>query len=336
MKKLLLLSASCLILFSACKKDSNEGVERSSNEKTYPVSINLSGFKTSLTTMSTAKQTLDGPISPADAHIDKIMYLIYDSQGNQVSRMEQYAANANKIYRIINDKRVLMNSSNAFGAITDTLKAGIYTMVTTAGGLYANFNSVVTVSSSNGEVPSAVPGYYVSSTLADAKFYTNPQGGTGNAFYYKGQLTVGDNTPPTPVTLSRIVGMIELVFEDQLPASARMLSVTVGGEKSYYRVNTNTPEGTYDNSYNMAISGYGLPDDFRVHHSIYIQNTATPVDLTVTVYDDAQKVLGHKTITNIPVTANQKTIVTGKMFNPASGNSSFIYRVWGTALPVVN
>ncbi|MDT3404910.1 hypothetical protein [Mucilaginibacter terrae] len=308
----------------ACKKDNNSIQTEIKEVDKVPLSFAVTTFNQTQAPFSvkspSQKNTLaSAPVS--EVNFTKLMFVVFDSDGNQVSRLEQFKTDVNKLYRIKNGKRVLMNSSNAFGTLTDTLKAGKYTVLATGGGGLSSLNSSI------GSTDQLTP-----KTLTDAKFSPLLYNYTDDVFYYKGELNVVAGAPIQSITMDRIVGKVEIAFEYIIPANVRSITVEIMGEKQNFRVNTNVPEDDYKRSNVFQLDESGLPkSNYKI--SMLVLNTVSPFNVTVTSFGG---VATSKTIQNVTVTKNTRTILSGKLFSdPASSATVTVNNVWGADNPTI-
>lgn len=324
----------CLFSF-ACTKDVQKiMVDR--NKGKVAVNINVTGFTQSTGPIANSTKTINnlkvnGFADPGTIFAyNKLIYVVYDSKGVEVSRLQEQTTDPNKLYRIVNHKKILMTSTNNFGFITDTLSPGTYTLAIFHGGSDASMNRLY-----DNQVTSDFPLAYPADPLSTAAFYPMGQFTLEDAFAYKGQLTVTSNNVPQTITLNRIVGSLAVNIEDPIPANVSAIYMSVAHENLYYKINTSAPGGSagYDDQVEFGV--YMNPNDIgKANYKLqqYILNTTTPLTIKITAYDIYRKVIATRTISNVKISANQQTTLTGKLFN-TSPNSSFSINIDKTWSP---
>ncbi len=181
------------------------------------------------------------------------------------------------------------------------------------------------------------PTAYPADPLSTATLY--PVSGStvmNDTFLYKGQLIVTSNNVLQTITVNRIVGQLLFNIEDAMPANASTLTYDVATENTYYKFSANAPGGSGGVSGHLIGSFIIAPTDAgkkNYNNSIYLLNTATPMTVKLTVSDAAGVTIATKTITNVKVSANQKTTLTGKIFNtsPNSYFNVYVNQAWGSS-----
>lgn len=325
MKNYLVLLA-CSLLLLACKKTQSvtEPDTISSEQKVYPVNFNVSGFTQHNGPIETTSLKQTKATYPASV-MSKMMYIVFDHAGKQVSRLEQNLYEPNKLYRISGTTRKLISSSSPFGTLSDSLALGHYTLVVTCGTAYNSLNVPQEMTGGSG-----YKDIYTVEPLSNAKYYLAPHLIYEDCFYYKGDLEVSINNTPKPVTLTRVVGQLTFNIEDAMPANVDQLIFEIKGDNAYYNISNNTATGAQDE----GTRGYSItPDEIgktNYNLSWMVFNTKTPLEITVYAMDNKYKVLTSKTITNVRVNLNQKTTVTGKLFTTnQSGFEVVTNQAWG-------
>jgi hypothetical protein len=291
MKKYLpLLLVVCFFAFS-CKKDHHPGTDP--DAKTYNVKFNLTGFTQSITSAASHKKvngikTNATPVPVTNDYFKIIKYIVYDAYGHEVRNLS------------------IDSTASNFGTISDKLPAGTYTIGIGAGkgGLQSVLRDVV---GSNYRyfygVNSNSPTFPWGDTFVD-KFKITLQGDINQA-----------------VTLSRIVGQLEVNIEDAIPANVKTIVVTVNKDYYYYTFGAEQPEvpdlATLTTIVPDAVKG---STNFKIDNIIC--NTITPFSVTITPYDaNKKKINTGVTVTNVTCEKNKKTILSGKLFNSPVNNS---------------
>jgi len=117
----------------------------------------------------------------------------------------------------------------------------------------------------------------------------------------------------------RIVGKLEVDFNDVIPANASRLDIQLHNEDFAYDPNTDTPVRPDTLTYHLTIPNSAKGTNTYSVSEIVL-NTTTAFNVILTAYDSANTVIATHTITNVTCTKNQRTILTGNFSNSA-GNS---------------
>lgn len=326
MKKSLLLAASCLMLF-ACKKETKQKDNETEAEKPkYAVNVNLTGFEQTVTPIADAKATLSGKTTTATTlPYTRLVWVVYDADGNQVSRLEQNTIDPAKIYRVGEGKKWAIKTNATLGAISDSLSAGTYTLVAIATGREASLN----VEAPYNYMTSNWDDTYVSAKLSAAKFYPGKFG--SDAFYYKGSLTVAATNATKSITLNRIVGQIVVATEDKVPSNIGLIEFHYDNDMEYFNLIDNKPASLIPRYLGAGSLQYTVNSLFTFSRFAY--NTVSPMTVRLIVHDntDAGTILYTKTINNVLIYPNKKTTLSGKLFtNEPSSFAITVNDAWDT------
>jgi hypothetical protein len=295
MKKVLLLSASCLMLFSACKKDNNAGGTKPEVEaKKYDVTFNVDGFAQTVSEFNSAnKQTLD--IGDTLKNYAKhFSYRVYNSAGAQVNAIDQYDPD---------DAR--------FGKITDQLPAGTYKVLFAA---------------ANGENLYLLP---VDANYKNVQITSYMGGFWNDTFMKQLDLTVGSNTTQT-VRLDRVVGAVEVNITDAIPADVSIIEITSKTENQWL-----TPAATaFDGGspgfmrfINLDADGLGRTNR---KFTVYVGNTFTSTSFAIRALGKNEQLLTEKVIENVRCYRNKKTTLSGALFSSQAGFTASVNPTWDT------
>jgi len=329
MRKTILIGLISFSLFS-CKKNSDQKIE---SVKTYPVSFDVSGFTSSTGPITNVLKGTNAVAPNEDANpvytqtsFTKIFYGIYNAQGTEVSRLEEYANDPNKLYRISSGAKTLVGT-NAFGSLSDNLPTGTYTIVVAAGDKSSSFNAPMSLNTTNQVYTDS----FLSAPLSSSKFYVDYYGfPMYDASYYKGTLIVdGSTNAPQAIVLNRIVGKIHFVIEDAIPTNAAVADFTVNGNKSYFNIATGVAEGATNTTMGWDLSMFQGKTNWSI--DLYSLNTVSDLTIKVDLFDAQFKAITTKTVT-ARAYVNQQTTVTGKM--STTGSPGFTIQVdpgWGTS-----
>jgi uncharacterized protein (TIGR02145 family) len=346
MKKILLLLIT-VVIFSSCKK--NKDVQVTDPDpvpaEKVPVSFTVSGFSQvsgpitvaignnkAVTATATSAFT-----PPATIYAnDKLIYVVYDSQGKEVSRLVQFkTSEPGKLYRVENDTRTLVSSGTEFGKLSDNLAVGTYTVVVTVGQTDASLNRVY-----EGQLSTDQAKAYPASTLNEAVYYPASGGVLGDSFFYKGLFSVTNNSNTGNFVLERNVGQLTFNFEDMLPSNAKYLSYDIVDENTYYKLSNNTPGGTTGpNGHLVGTVTLNAADLGKTNykHSIFTLNTITSMTVVLTVWDANMVPLTTKSISGVRVNKNEQTTLTGKIFQATASNFTIsLNQQWGANPSIVS
>jgi uncharacterized protein (TIGR02145 family) len=344
MKKLLLLLTVAVGLFACSKKQETQSPVTGSNDfKKVAVKFNVSGFSQITGPIASAKDkavfsTRTNAFTPIRDNFinDKLIYVVYDSQGKEVSRLEQFkTSDPGKVYRIANDTKTLVSSNSTFGTLSDNLNIGTYTVVVMVGQTDASFNRIY-----EGQVTTDFPKAYPTAILDEAAYYPTSGDILDDSFYYKGSLNVTTDSKTQSIVLDRIVGKLIFNIEDVLPANAYELTYDITTENTYFKLGNNTPGGTDGyNGHTISSVVFNARDIGKANFrwSEYILNTVTPMTVVLTISDINHKTLGTKTITNVRVSKNEQTTLTGKIFQATTNNFGItLNQQWGSNPNVIS
>jgi Fimbrillin-A associated anchor proteins Mfa1 and Mfa2 len=295
MRKVLLLSAVAAMFLFSCKKEHNAPVKP--GPKMYKVTFNMaSQFTQTTNALKIAKQhtnslVLDTATTNIAAYASVIQLGIFDSGGNLIRKVVQNAADVSN-----------------FGVIVDSLATGTYTVIAVAGqtGVTLAFNNPV--------------------EEKEAVYYTNPGGQFlpwSDTFYDKFQLTITNGPANQNVALTRIVGKLEVDFNDVIPANASRLDIELNKEDFLYFTATGLPGQADTLTYHLTVpDSVKGTSNYKV--SELVLNTATPFSVIITAYDASNTVIATHTVTNVTCTKNQRTILTGNFSNaPTNTGTNF-------------
>ncbi|MGF7039507.1 hypothetical protein [Mucilaginibacter lappiensis] len=289
-----LLLLVCFFAFS-CKKDHRSGTDP--DIKTYDIKFNLSDSTQLITNATGHKIKVNGvktnatPIPITNDYFKSIRYVVYGAAGN--------------VFRALN----IDSTASNFGTISDKLPAGTYTIGIGAG--KAGLKSILGYPA----VGSDYQYYYADNNNSNAAVFP-----WGDTFVGKFKITVQGDINQT-VTLSRIVGQLEVNIEDAIPANVKTIVVTVNKDYYYYAFGAEQP-----NYSGLSTLTTVVPDavkgttNFKVDNIIC--NTITPFSVTITAYDANHKSVGAGvTVTNVICEKNRRTILSGKLFNGLVNNN---------------
>jgi len=323
MKKTLFLVAIAAIIFTSCKKEHGLTAKTSSAKK-YAVNIQVANFKTThgnfaLRTKASHLASSSDTLTDLASYVDLFYYVVIDSTLNLVKTIEQDSTYC-----------------STMGTITDSLPAGKYYIALLAG---KNGLKIGT--------PGQLVGTYgyAGEPWQGTFFSAYPDGYLGlhwqDTFEDEFTITVGTQNINQTVTLNRVVGKLEVTLLDNIPANADSLFVSNFGPGPAGLIGGFFP---VNNTYSFAIpaSAKGQPN-FTVDMLLY-NNTGGylgAVDpgqiFTITCKDAGGNVLGTATVNPVAVYPNQKTIVSGNLFNNRAPQSftAIVDTAWSSGITQV-
>ncbi|OQP46853.1 hypothetical protein A4H97_04840 [Niastella yeongjuensis] len=239
---------------------------------------------------------------PSLSGFKKIFYMAFKSDGSPYNYIVQDSTDIN------------------FGNISDSLFPGTYTVALGAWNRKGLYNSNITTNHSR---------------LDSAAFNSFNAKPTGDFFYKKLQVTVSNGiTSHNDVTLNRIVGLLKVELKDALPASdtSGAVSVSISGVPQTYLVNADIASYNYGNS--------SIDRTSQTTWEYYLFGSTNPLSLTIYWKDRLTGAPQSKTISNVVVSANKKTIVTGYLYGiPTNVAGSFVMKTnqtWSSDSTVIS
>lgn len=318
----------CLFMLFSCKKEhQNSPNTNHQTDKKYPVSFNLSGFKQTQTSFlvnspghsirvnSKALAATDS-VALNDAFID-YAYVVYDALGNEVSRIFKQGFgdpdNKNYEYRYIYSpapgvKRLYMGPGS-FGTIQDSLAAGNYTVVLIAG-IQFNVNAIGPFS----------PDSIRYKPLGTAAAYSAP-GFKSDIYFKKFNITVSASPLNQSLTLDRVSGQLEIIINDT-PPNAYTLQTNIKYDNMAFAFGNETSYCNEEENYGLSL--------LNPVNAIAVENTTTPITITMSAYDISDNFITSKTVTNVRVYKNTRTILSGNLFtqSPAAQFTITANQAW--------
>ncbi|MEO3404598.1 hypothetical protein AAFN85_11895 [Mucilaginibacter sp. CAU 1740] len=322
MKKLTLLF-SLLIAICSCKNNAPvtpaPAVVKDEQAKKYKVTFTVDGFTKSSTPVNSSLHT--NALKPNvqifagdDKYYPKIMYAVYDSTGAQVSRLEENLSpdDMDKLFRIDKNSRKEINNSASFGTITDSLKAGNYTIVIMAGTQRGGLNNPM-------EFWKTPLNYlYPDLPLSEAKYYPSNDHNPyftlmDDAFIYKAALKVSSTNIEKTIVPEQIVGNVSIIIEDAIPASATYLRIYIDNELYAYNINKAQAEETRTD---LASNKFVYDHIGETNHAVSFKvlNTQTPFTIKIESYDRLDKFF-TRTIPNVRVNKGQTVQIATKLYS---------------------
>ena len=298
MKKSLLITAIAVSLFSACKREHTAATDPSG--KKYKVNFNVTNFASKQNAFALKRKA--GPseaVVQAPSYIvDVLHYLVYDGQDNFLKEVVQDSTMSN------------------FGIITDSLQAGTYHIT-----LVAGKKGLVTR-----------PG------LLAPNDYSYGGNSWQDTFFGSFTINIGTGNITADVTLSRVVGKLEVILTDNIPLNADSLIIATNQEA--YGQDLFQGFFTFGAFINVRFA-VAIPDsakgkpNFTIDRLIGNCTSQFPLEIICKAADNTN--IASTTVQNVTVLADQKTIVSGDLFASLAGHNSqqqFTTKIdtaWGTA-----
>ena len=296
MKKALLFLVLAALIFFSCRKDHSASNQP---KKKFPVTINISNFIAhgSHFAIRHGANHLADTISPG-SYADVLYYLVYDAQGQfLISKQVQDSTMAN------------------MGMITDSLPNGTWPVIILVG------KKGLTGSNNFQNLPSGDFGY--------GGFYWQDT-------FWAGTTVTVNNAPVTKsITANRVVGKLELNVLDAIPANASTISIAVYPEVAIHWLNTGKPEGgaPNDSTYTTATIPVSAIGHTNYTLDKIIGFAGSNFSVVVTCRDASKNVIARRTASNVTISTNERTILSGDLFtNTAPNSQNFTVKVdtaWG-------
>jgi hypothetical protein len=313
MKKTLFYPLIILLAFLGCKKDNKKPVT-GTDGKAYNVKFNFSGLAETLsqtTKRVNSVKTNTAPSSPD--YLTRLYYLVYNSSGKLVSQIS------------------LASDSSKFAPISDKLATGTYNVFFAA---------------SHGDMVFATDLGRDKNYFFYGDKYNSPSYQWDDTFFKAITINVTNADITQNINLARIVGELEVNIEDNIPANASKLKLTITSEYSTYTflpmsadttyALTNTANGRAAASsvtYNISDTSKGKPN-FKAYDIII--NTIKPFNVVIACLDAAGNVIATTTASNITCQKNRRTILSGKLFGSSTGFDPEINKAWDPAVNTVH
>jgi len=287
-KAVLYVAAAAMFLFS-CKKD-HSGSKDNPAQKLYQVNLNLSGFTETISNSTKSKlQVNDLKTNAVTDYLKELYYIVYGSNGVVLHSLTQDSTTAN------------------FGNISDNLPSGTYTVAIAAGqsGLTKGTDA----------------------SKEDFLFYTPNGSPWKDTFFNKFQLIVSASNINQTVTVSRLVGQLEVNIEDAIPVAASKMEITVTSESYNFLFSTGLPDSSFPFIMSTTIPG-AVKGTTNYKLDNILLNTYTPFTVKIVCYDAASKALATALVSNVTCEKNRKTILSGKLFGSSNTFNITLNSAW--------
>jgi hypothetical protein len=261
--------------------------------------------------------------------IFEYFYLVYDSSGKEIRRIIRNALYPEfvHVYQLEGNDPVRNVFSRAdndpYNVITDSLAAGTYTVVV-AGSAYSK-NNELEINYDDGNFSRDEPVYL---PLAQATVYTgqglDPIPRSLDIFFGKCVFNVTGPKKAGAITLNRIVGKVEVDLKDAIiPSNVSYIILGRAGELNGYSIANETPNSptidspgppsTLDSDFPFLTPTDYTKGTYTMQR--FVLNTTSPIDIVINAYDSKGAIVASKTIPQVQIQKNRRTILTGKLFD---------------------
>jgi hypothetical protein len=371
MKRLLLALLAFSLLAASCKKDMKTNgikpVTTDANAKKYKVDFAVSQFAQTVSPIDLHKaqqlmstKALATDTSTLSQAINQYFYVVYDANGNEVKRIYRTAANPEiqdiyhedgKEYNIyIPGIEVGAHTTNPFNVISDSLAAGAYTIVVTGSNEDIGINNDDTglgydftfynplLPPINGDFSSRAAVY------VDEGVDAIPQ--SQQIYFAKLQITVGNQNSTQNIALNRIVGQLEVDLEGAIPSNVAWIGVAREGEYEGYSFYNEVPFGGtflqdqpigWDSDMGKITASDRAKPNYKTDR--FVMNTVTPISVRLFALDANFNIIVQKTIPNVRIYKNKRTILSGKLFSTDPAAQQFTInanQIWAPDAPVIH
>jgi hypothetical protein len=303
MKKLLPVVLLAFILFG-CNKSND--VEQSQQEgKKYDVTFAVSGFNQSVVKFASlspkAKQAL-GEVTKVSAatdrigdYVDMIYYFVTNSSGTVVNAIRQ----ANN---------PITGNTATFGTISDKLQAGTYTAYIFAW---------------KGPEPRDIFSFPEVGRTFTGGSLTNRNSAYIDTYAKSVSITVGTDAVAQPMQLERIVGGLEVQLEKPVPENITGITVTFQKDLPWLYLSDTNASATYTAESTTSF-GVTTADKVTAGKKLlsFVANFYSSSTVVIRAYAGTNLLI-EKTVPNVRCYRNQKTVLTGDLFAPATMAASF-------------
>jgi hypothetical protein len=372
MKKLLLAMLALGLLAASCKKDmKTDGIKPiaiDANAKKYKVDFAVSQFSQTVGIIDLHKashlmsnKSLATDTSTLSQAINQYYYVVYDANGNEVKRIFRTAANPG-FQDIFHEDGKQYNTSlpgleggahttNPFNVITDSLAAGSYTIVVTGSNneIGINNDDINDFESDFTFYNPLLPPVNRDSASRAAVYVGEgvdalPQ--SQEIFFGKIHITVGNQNSTQGICINRIVGQLEVNLEESIPNNVAYIGVAREGELEGYlfynevpfgfTILEDQPIGWDTNIAKITASDRGKPN-YKTDR--FVVNTVTPINVRLFALDASFNVIVQKTVHNVRIYKNKRTILSGKLFTTDPASQQFTInanQAWAPDAPVIH
>jgi len=372
MKKLLLAMLALGLLAASCKKDMKTNgikpVTIDANAKKYKVDFAVSQFSQTVGNIDLHKasqlmstKSLAADTSTLNQAVNQYFYLVYDANGNEVKRIFRTAENPG-LQDIFHEDGKQYNTplpgleggahtTNPFNVITDSLAAGSYTIVVTGSNkeLGVNNDDINDFESDFTFYNPLLPPVNRDSTSRAAVYVgegLDPFPRSQEIYFGKIQITVGNQNSTQSICINRIVGQLELNLEEPIPSNVAYIGVAREGELEGYLFYNEVPFGyTFldDQPINQdaEASKINASDRGKPNYKTdrFVVNTVTPINVKLIALDASFNVIVQKTVHNVRIYKNKRTIISGKLFSTGPASQQFTInanQAWAPDAPVIH
>jgi len=297
MKKLLLLSVSCLILF-ACKKESPSNVAKDATK--YDVTFAVSGFTQEVTKLGAegGKKSL-ALGDTLKNYADNLTYRVYNSGGTLVNTVSQ------------------VSTASDFGTLSDKLATGTYDVIIVA--------SKGLVAFTDGSYSSSIY-YFKQNGIWNDMFVKRFKLTVGTTAITQ-QVRLDRDVSGLEVTIE------DAIPSNVAKIRVTVQSETRGLYADGHAVDIDLLEARYVD-YPIVPADYGVKGK---KFFMYVANTVIATGMTIRAYDSANTLIVQKPVLQLTTfQKNKKVLLSGSLFptGTTAGFSIVVDPTWGTSTPV--
>jgi hypothetical protein len=373
MKKALLAILAVGLLAASCKKDmKTDGIKPvtiDANAKKYKVNFAVSQFSQTVGNIDLHKasqlmstKSLAADTSTLSQAVNQYYYIVYDSNGKEVKRIFRTAQNPGfqdifhedgKEYNspTLPGLEIGATTANPFNVITDSLAAGTYSIVVTGSNkeLGINNDDINDFESDFTFYNPLLPPLNRDSTSRAAVYVgqgLDPLPRSQEIFFGKVQITVGNQNSTQSICINRIVGQLELNLEESIPNNVAYIGVVREGELEGYLFYNEVPFGytilaDQPISQDAEVNQINASDRGKPNYKTdrFVVNTVTPINVKLIALDASFNVIVQKTIHNVRIYKNKRTIISGKLFSTGPASQQFTInanQAWAPDAPVIH
>ncbi|SDP25973.1 hypothetical protein SAMN05428975_0899 [Mucilaginibacter sp. OK268] len=284
MKKALFIYFMLLgVTLLSCKKDNH--TKTNPTGKFYPVSFSLSGFTSTIDPINQNSKIKVNTVDPSASTVVKLIYKLFDSN------------NSVKKTLIIN------KGAPNFGTITDSLAAGTYT---------AAFVGLT----------DTIPADFGDTGLI---FNYRTYAYFPETFYSNVHFTVGNTPVQQNSVLKRLNSEVQVIIKDAIPSGVSRINITIIGayQACTYLDGKSTGSNTGGESSTPITNANVGTTNFPLSPVTRLFNNTSTVNILIDAISPNGTDVAFKTINNVTLQPNVRTILTGNVFSNDGSTGGF-------------
>ncbi|MGN8069187.1 hypothetical protein [Mucilaginibacter sp. SG564] len=282
MKRALICFTLISIALLSCKKDHHTQTTEPTG-KLYPVSFNISSFSQVNVPDNQNSKIKINAVDPSATSIVKLVYKLFDSN--------------NVLKKTVFIKKGAPN----FGTFTDSIPAGSYKAVFL--GLKDSANYIGTYAGD----PTRFSYYYATGIAFPETFYSNAS------------FTVGNAPVQQSIVLQRLNSEVLVIIKDAIPPKTASITIDITGNFVCSYLDGKSSGSISAGIATVAITSSNIgTTNFQLGPRSVFNNT-TPVTVSITAKAADGTIMVQKTIGNVTLQPNTRTILTGNVFTNSAG-----------------